>query len=65
LFGLLAEQFLKKLLGPLQTFLGEDYRLRFPPWISDVSLLVQPIHGFPVEALPRPRTVVQPKIEQS
>src|SRR5689334_20666738 len=64
-FRVLAKKLLKETPRPLNTFLGEDHRFRFAARIRDVSLFVQTIHGFPVEALPRPRAVMQAKVEQS
>lgn len=63
-FGLLAEKFFQQAFCALETFLREDHRFRFPARISDVSLLVQAIHGFPIEALPCPRSIMKAEIQQ-
>lgn len=41
-----------------------DFALLTGSVIGDEPLLVQPIHDFPIETLPNPRTFAQPEIEQ-
>lgn len=64
-FGLLTEKLLKKPLRPFQTFLREDHRFRLAARIGDMALLVQTMHGFPIEALPDSSSIVQPEAQQS
>jgi hypothetical protein len=53
------EQRLEQLLGFLQPFLGEDHRFGSVDRVGDETLLVEPVHGVPVKALPGPAPIVQ------
>ena len=59
-----AELRFEQMGGTGQAVLGEDDGLGLATWIGDVTLLVQPVHRIPVEALPRPPSVVQTKMQQ-
>ena len=50
-------------LGRATGLENEDDRFRLAARVGDVALLVQTVHGVPVEALPRPCPVVQPQVE--
>jgi hypothetical protein len=60
---LISDGFLAKPFGTIQSFLGEDDGFRLAARVGDVPPLVQPIHGSPIEALPRSRPVVQPEVQ--
>jgi hypothetical protein len=53
------KKFFEQPLGFLQSSLGKYNRFRLTNRIGDVSLLVQTIHGVPVEALPHPAFIVK------
>jgi len=61
----LAEKFVQKALGPLQSVLGEHHRVRLSARISNVALFVQAIHCIPIKALPSSCPVMVPEEQES
>jgi hypothetical protein len=48
-----------------QSFLAKHNGLCFAARIADQSLFVQPVQGLPIEAFPRPGSIMQTKIKKS
>ena len=49
-----AEMAVEQLLRELEALFGHRHRFGLAPGVADESLLMEPVHGIPVESLPGP-----------